>query len=538
MVYVLAVAAALANALTSIFQRIGVEDAPEDTTLRLSLLAHAIRRGIWLLGFALMVVSFVMQAIALHLGSLTRCSRSSRRSCCSWCSSSWCGSRSRSGSREWVRAVAAAGRPGRLPRSSPPRSRATRPPGRRRGPEVGAPVRSPFVAVRPADPLGPRWWRAAMFGAAAAIGFAFTAALTKVVDRVHRQRLDVACSRTGRPTRSPCAACCRSSSPRTRTTPDPSPPPSPTLVLVDPLASILIGLGLFNDFVRTSEPWGAARGGVAARHVPRGRAPVPVPVGERVEGRGRRMPRNARRPRDARGRARSSSPVLPSDPPDRGPGARRRVQCAAASAPRAAAIADGDDHEPETVNAASTTVGPRPGGPLEPEQARQGSGGDEIGPEVEPHEQRGGVLGPAGGEERGGGQVVDHDARATRQRRRFPRRRAWARRLAGPDQTRPSAPSPTARPNSPTTTGRLSPSAARRPADATLPQAPPMAAALPRPATTSAGGAAREDEHGHDRGRARTREARLPTLGPGRASASGSATRCRAPGGRPRARRS
>ncbi len=71
MVYALAVAAALANALTSIFQRIGVEDAPEDTTLRLSLMAHAIRRGIWLLGFALMVVSFVMQAIALHLGSLT-----------------------------------------------------------------------------------------------------------------------------------------------------------------------------------------------------------------------------------------------------------------------------------------------------------------------------------------------------------------------------------------------------------------------------------------------------------------------------------
>ena len=50
MVYVLAVAAALSNALTSVFQRMGVEDAPEETTMRLSLMAHAIKRGIWLLG--------------------------------------------------------------------------------------------------------------------------------------------------------------------------------------------------------------------------------------------------------------------------------------------------------------------------------------------------------------------------------------------------------------------------------------------------------------------------------------------------------
>jgi uncharacterized membrane protein len=36
MVYVLALAAALANALTSVFQRIGVEDAPESSTMKLS----------------------------------------------------------------------------------------------------------------------------------------------------------------------------------------------------------------------------------------------------------------------------------------------------------------------------------------------------------------------------------------------------------------------------------------------------------------------------------------------------------------------
>ena len=63
--------AGLANALTSVFQRMGVEDAPEDATLRLSLLTHALRRGVWLFGFVLMVASFLLQAIALHLGRLS-----------------------------------------------------------------------------------------------------------------------------------------------------------------------------------------------------------------------------------------------------------------------------------------------------------------------------------------------------------------------------------------------------------------------------------------------------------------------------------
>ena len=72
MVFVLALGAALANALTSVFQRMAVESAPASTTLRLSLLAYALRRRIWLLGFALMIVSFLCQAVALHLGRLSQ----------------------------------------------------------------------------------------------------------------------------------------------------------------------------------------------------------------------------------------------------------------------------------------------------------------------------------------------------------------------------------------------------------------------------------------------------------------------------------
>src|SRR5665213_838880 len=72
MVYLHALSAALANALTSILQRMGVEDAPKESTLKLSLLTHALKRGVWLLGFAFMVGSTVTQVIALHIGDLTQ----------------------------------------------------------------------------------------------------------------------------------------------------------------------------------------------------------------------------------------------------------------------------------------------------------------------------------------------------------------------------------------------------------------------------------------------------------------------------------
>ena len=71
MVYVLALGAALSNALTSVFQRMGVEDAPGESTMRLSLMAHALRRGVWLLGFFFMVCAFLFQAFALHVGRLS-----------------------------------------------------------------------------------------------------------------------------------------------------------------------------------------------------------------------------------------------------------------------------------------------------------------------------------------------------------------------------------------------------------------------------------------------------------------------------------
>ena len=71
MAYLLAATAAFVNALTAVLQRIGVETAPESATLRLSLMAHAIKRRIWLIGFGLMLVQFGLQATALRFGELS-----------------------------------------------------------------------------------------------------------------------------------------------------------------------------------------------------------------------------------------------------------------------------------------------------------------------------------------------------------------------------------------------------------------------------------------------------------------------------------
>jgi len=66
----LALVAALANAVASICQRLGVEDAPEKNGPSLGLVRYMVQRPIWLLGFVIMAAGYVSQAAALHVGSL------------------------------------------------------------------------------------------------------------------------------------------------------------------------------------------------------------------------------------------------------------------------------------------------------------------------------------------------------------------------------------------------------------------------------------------------------------------------------------
>jgi drug/metabolite transporter (DMT)-like permease len=102
---------------------------------------------------------------------------------------------------------------------------------------------------------GPRWWRAAMFGAAGAIGFAFTAARVKRVgDYVasdwpsmfsHWQTYALAVTGVASVFLAQNAFHA-----------GPIAASQTALVLVDPLASMAIGIGLFGDNLRTAGYYG------------------------------------------------------------------------------------------------------------------------------------------------------------------------------------------------------------------------------------------------------------------------------------------
>ena len=114
----------------------------------------------------------------------------------------------------------------------------------------GAVVLTVGLALR-----GPRWWRAAMFGAAGAIGFAFTAALVKKVgDYVAGDWIHMFSH-----WQTYALAVCGVASlflAQNAFHAGPIAASQTALVLVDPLASMAIGIGLFGDNLRTAGAYG------------------------------------------------------------------------------------------------------------------------------------------------------------------------------------------------------------------------------------------------------------------------------------------
>ncbi len=254
MAYLLALGAAFANALTSILQRMGVETAPAAARLRLRLLAHAARNSAWLAGSVVMVLSFVLQAIALHLGRLSEVQPilTSELLFLVLLLGTWLGYRV--GIREWLGAAAAgAGLAGFLVFANPGGGDVVPTPtgwievGTACGAVVGLAV---LLALR-----GPGWWRAGMFGLGAAVGFAFTASLTKVVSGYAAHDWDSVPHHWETYGLAVCGLVSFFLA-QNAFHAGPIAASQSSLVLVDPLASMLIGIGLFGDQLRTSGAWG------------------------------------------------------------------------------------------------------------------------------------------------------------------------------------------------------------------------------------------------------------------------------------------
>jgi drug/metabolite transporter (DMT)-like permease len=255
MAYVLAVGAALANAITTILQRIGVESAPKNASMHLALITHAIHKRVWVFGMVLMVASFGLQATALAHGrlSIVQPVLTLELPILVIILVVWFGQRI--GWHEVVGASAAVvGLAAFLAVASPtggdqvPNVRTW---GLAAIAGIGAIAISVGVARKGKSPA----WRAAWFGTSAAISYAFTAAFAKQVT----EQIGV---RWYSPFQSwqlwgmAFAGILGIFLTQNAFHAGPVTASQSTLVIVDPICSLLLGIGLFGDNLQT----GGARG--------------------------------------------------------------------------------------------------------------------------------------------------------------------------------------------------------------------------------------------------------------------------------------
>jgi len=176
--YVLAVLAALANALSAIFQRIGVQNAPADTVMSIRLIRHAFSNAIWFAGLAMLGVGFLLQAVALRFGQLSSVQPIITTELLFLVLILGVWFRYHLTWREWGGSVAAAGGLAAFLVVAAPGG-GDLVPTRHMWIVVFVVIGIASVAFSALGFTGPPWFRAAMFGASGAVVFALSAALTK-----------------------------------------------------------------------------------------------------------------------------------------------------------------------------------------------------------------------------------------------------------------------------------------------------------------------------------------------------------------------
>ncbi|MHB8220853.1 MAG: DMT family transporter [Acidimicrobiales bacterium] len=178
MVYIFAIAAAMVSATAGVTQRLGLESAPAESAMRIGLLTHAVRRRVWLIGFVLLLGQFVLQATALRFGQLSVVQPLLTLDLLFVVAILATVFHRSLGWPEWAGAATiVAGLAGFLALAAPSVGRGL--------PSSGAWAAVTALSVAISAVLvvttrwGPRWWKAAAFGSAAAVLFAYNAALTK-----------------------------------------------------------------------------------------------------------------------------------------------------------------------------------------------------------------------------------------------------------------------------------------------------------------------------------------------------------------------
>ena len=182
----LAAGAAFLSALAVVFQRVALESAPTENSLSPRLMTHALRKRGWLVGFALMLGTFGLQATALRFGQLNVVQPVLTTELIFLVAILVVGFRRSVGWREVLGIVAiVAGLAAFFGSASPAVGKGQ--PDRTAWIVVAAVTLAAALALVAAGRVGPRWWRATALGAAAAILFADNAAFTKTATTLLRE---------------------------------------------------------------------------------------------------------------------------------------------------------------------------------------------------------------------------------------------------------------------------------------------------------------------------------------------------------------
>jgi hypothetical protein len=169
-------------ALSSVCQRLGVEAIPENTDQG-GFLAQMVRRRVWIVGFVVMALGYLVQSIALHLGSVAEVQPLMVSELLVvvfvlwfWYATPW-------RARDVVSAVAAvAGLTVFLVVASPTMGSGT--PHAARWITTSVFIAGLAFGLIALGLRGPDWWRALFLGAGASVGFAFLAVVTKSLTNV------------------------------------------------------------------------------------------------------------------------------------------------------------------------------------------------------------------------------------------------------------------------------------------------------------------------------------------------------------------
>jgi hypothetical protein len=174
----MALLAAFANAVASVCQRLGVEEAPATNGPSITLVRYMLQRPVWIMGFVVMALGYGAQAVALHLGGLNVVQPLLVSELVILVFVLWLWYSTPLRLRDLAASIATALGLGTFLFVSAP-SEGTRVPDGPMWLTVGGIVVFVATLFVIAGSRGPAWWRALSLGAGAAVGFALLSGVTK-----------------------------------------------------------------------------------------------------------------------------------------------------------------------------------------------------------------------------------------------------------------------------------------------------------------------------------------------------------------------